>query len=69
MENHVPSCHPFDDLQGIIEMEPDIENMTLNKYLEYEAEKERRSWRNVRSKISPTRHEGADLTLLTGIRV
>ncbi|GJT66648.1 hypothetical protein Tco_1018128 [Tanacetum coccineum] len=34
--------------------------MTLNKYLEYEAEKERRSWCNVRSKSSPTRYEGAD---------
>ncbi|GKB75450.1 hypothetical protein Tco_0942345, partial [Tanacetum coccineum] len=34
----------------IMEMEPDIENMTLNEYLEYEAKKERRSWRNARSK-------------------
>ncbi|GJR85988.1 hypothetical protein Tco_0209999 [Tanacetum coccineum] len=41
-------------------MEPDIKNMTLNEYLEYEAEKKRRSWRNVRSKGSPTRHEGVD---------
>ncbi|GJZ09957.1 hypothetical protein Tco_0544240 [Tanacetum coccineum] len=40
---------------GIMEMEHDIENMMLNEYLDYEAEKERRSWRNVRSKISPTR--------------
>ncbi|GJS23545.1 hypothetical protein Tco_0452177 [Tanacetum coccineum] len=31
-------------------MEPDIENMTLNEYLEYEAEKERRLRRDVRSK-------------------
>ncbi|GJT47685.1 hypothetical protein Tco_0973842 [Tanacetum coccineum] len=29
-----------------MEKEPDIKNMTLNEYLEYEAEKERRSWRN-----------------------
>ncbi|GKA27109.1 hypothetical protein Tco_0713277 [Tanacetum coccineum] len=43
-----------------MEMVPDIENMTLNEYLEYEAEKERRLWRNVRSKSSPTRYEGAD---------
>ncbi|GJS04985.1 hypothetical protein Tco_0321493 [Tanacetum coccineum] len=45
---------------GIMEMEPDIENMTLNEYLDYESEKERRSWWNVRSKNSPTRYEGAD---------
>ncbi|GJT38136.1 hypothetical protein Tco_0938001 [Tanacetum coccineum] len=43
-----------------MEMKPDIENITLNEYLEYEAEKERRSWWNVRSKSSPTRYEGAD---------
>ncbi|GJS62207.1 hypothetical protein Tco_0656991 [Tanacetum coccineum] len=30
----------------IMKMEPDIENMTLNEYLEYEAEKERRLRRN-----------------------
>ncbi|GJY07970.1 hypothetical protein Tco_0375024 [Tanacetum coccineum] len=46
--------------QRIMEMKPDIWNMTLNEYLEYESEKERRSWRNVQSKSSPTRHEGAD---------
>ncbi|GJW57726.1 hypothetical protein Tco_0104457 [Tanacetum coccineum] len=45
----------------IMEMEPDIENMTLNEYLEYEAKKERRSWRNARSKSSLTRYEGADI--------
>ncbi|GJU17956.1 hypothetical protein Tco_1145922, partial [Tanacetum coccineum] len=39
---------------------PDIQNMTLNEYLEYEAEKERQSWRNVQSKSSPTRYEGAN---------
>ncbi|GJZ50404.1 hypothetical protein Tco_0604594 [Tanacetum coccineum] len=38
----------MDSRERIMEMEPDIENMTLNEYLEYEAEKERRSWRNVR---------------------
>ncbi|GJV59636.1 hypothetical protein Tco_1465736 [Tanacetum coccineum] len=43
-----------------MEMEPDIENMTLNEYLEYEAKKERRLWDNVRSKSSPTRYERAD---------
>ncbi|GJQ99547.1 putative ribonuclease H-like domain-containing protein [Tanacetum coccineum] len=45
---------------GILEMEPDIENITINEYLEYEAEKERRLWRNVQSKSSPTRYNGAD---------
>ncbi|GKA90905.1 hypothetical protein Tco_0812775, partial [Tanacetum coccineum] len=37
----------------IMEMEPDIESMTLNEYLKYEAEKERRS------KRSPTKYEEA----------
>ncbi|GJT12031.1 hypothetical protein Tco_0859073 [Tanacetum coccineum] len=41
---------PNVNTQGIMEMEPDIENMTLNEYLEYEKEKERRLRRNVRSK-------------------
>ncbi|GKC61312.1 hypothetical protein Tco_1088910 [Tanacetum coccineum] len=41
-------------------MEPDIKSMTLNEYLEYEAEMERRSWRNDRSKIIPTKYEGAE---------
>ncbi|GJW85276.1 hypothetical protein Tco_0158421 [Tanacetum coccineum] len=40
-----------------MEMEPDIENMTLNEYLDYEAEKERRLLDNLRSKSSPTRYE------------
>nr|GEU40337.1 hypothetical protein [Tanacetum cinerariifolium] len=39
----------------IMKMEPDIESMTLNEYLEYEAEKERQLWDNFRSKSSPTR--------------
>ncbi|GJZ87653.1 hypothetical protein Tco_0659263 [Tanacetum coccineum] len=50
--------------QRIMEMEPDIENLTLNEYLEYEAVKERRLWDNVRSKSSPTRdtnHESGNL--------
>ncbi|GKC88313.1 hypothetical protein Tco_1148962 [Tanacetum coccineum] len=34
--------------------------MTLNEYLEYEAKKERRIRRNVRSKINLTKYEGAD---------
>nr|GEW56603.1 hypothetical protein [Tanacetum cinerariifolium] len=43
-----------------MEMEPDIKNMMLNEYLEYEAVKERRLWDNVRSKSSPTRYETAN---------
>ncbi|GKD37709.1 hypothetical protein Tco_1257916, partial [Tanacetum coccineum] len=39
----------------IMEMEPDIENMTINEYLEYEADKKRQLWRNIQSKSSPTR--------------
>ncbi|GJW63975.1 hypothetical protein Tco_0115859 [Tanacetum coccineum] len=35
-------------------MEPDIENMTLSEYLEYEATKERQLWDDVRSRRSPT---------------
>ncbi|GKC78077.1 hypothetical protein Tco_1128851, partial [Tanacetum coccineum] len=44
----------------IMEIKPNIENMTINEYLKYEAEKERRLWRNVRSKSSPTSYKGAD---------
>ncbi|GJR44514.1 hypothetical protein Tco_1312617 [Tanacetum coccineum] len=36
---------------------PDIGNIALNEYLEYEVEKERKSWRNVQSKSSPTSNE------------
>ncbi|GJW81966.1 hypothetical protein Tco_0145941 [Tanacetum coccineum] len=44
----------------IMKMKPDIENMTLSEYLEYEAKKERRLRRDVRSRSSPTRYEGVD---------
>ncbi|GKE12710.1 hypothetical protein Tco_1416261, partial [Tanacetum coccineum] len=44
-----------------MEMEPDIENMTMNEYLEYEAEKERRLWDGVRSRRSPTNYNEADV--------
>ncbi|GJW33484.1 hypothetical protein Tco_0053516 [Tanacetum coccineum] len=44
-----------------MQVEPDIENMTLEEYLKYESEKESRLWRSVRSKGSPTRYEGADV--------
>ncbi|GJU51762.1 hypothetical protein Tco_1221317 [Tanacetum coccineum] len=43
-----------------MDMESDIENMTLDEYREYEAEKERRLWDNARSKNSPTRYKGAE---------
>ncbi|GKB17519.1 hypothetical protein Tco_0851442 [Tanacetum coccineum] len=49
------------DLLRIMEIEPDIENMTLNGYLDYEAEKERRLWDNVRSRRSPTNYDEADV--------
>nr|GEV27570.1 hypothetical protein [Tanacetum cinerariifolium] len=52
-----------------MEMEPGIENMTLNEYLEYEAEMERRSWRNDQSKSIPKKYEGRNLTLLIVTRV
>ncbi|GJR04429.1 putative reverse transcriptase domain-containing protein [Tanacetum coccineum] len=45
---------------GVMEVEPDIDKMTLNEYLEYEAKKERRIRRNARSKINLTKYEGAD---------
>ncbi|GJW02911.1 hypothetical protein Tco_1561767 [Tanacetum coccineum] len=45
----------------IMKMKPDIENMTLNEYLEYEAEKERRLWDNVRSRKIPTNYDEADI--------
>ncbi|GJV68170.1 hypothetical protein Tco_1483679 [Tanacetum coccineum] len=51
-------------VSGIMEMESDIENMTLDEYREYEAKKERRLWDNVRSKNSPrrnTNHESDNL--------
>ncbi|GJX71932.1 RNA-directed DNA polymerase, eukaryota, reverse transcriptase zinc-binding domain protein [Tanacetum coccineum] len=37
-----------------------IEKRTLNEYLDYKAEMERRLRRNVRSKINPTKHARAD---------
>ncbi|GJW21712.1 hypothetical protein Tco_0032334, partial [Tanacetum coccineum] len=42
-------------------MEPDIENMTISEYLEYEAVKERRLWDDVRSRRSPTNYYVADV--------
>ncbi|GKD70885.1 hypothetical protein Tco_1324975 [Tanacetum coccineum] len=41
-------------------MKPDIENMTMNEYWEYEAAKERQLWDNVRSRRSPTNYDEAD---------
>ncbi|GJX45846.1 hypothetical protein Tco_0262522 [Tanacetum coccineum] len=42
-------------------MEPDIENMTMNEYLEYEAAKERQLWDDVRSRRSPTNYDESDV--------
>ncbi|GKA10277.1 hypothetical protein Tco_0689710, partial [Tanacetum coccineum] len=43
------------------EMEPDIENMTISEYLEYEAAKERRLWDDFRSRRSPTNYNEVDV--------
>ncbi|GKB16685.1 hypothetical protein Tco_0850608 [Tanacetum coccineum] len=45
-----------------MEMEPDIENMTMSEYLEYKAVKERILWDDVRSKRSPTHYDEADFS-------
>ncbi|GJW60316.1 hypothetical protein Tco_0109651 [Tanacetum coccineum] len=44
-----------------MEMEHDIENMTISEYLEYEAAKERRLWGDVRSRRSLTNYNEADV--------
>ncbi|GKC95033.1 hypothetical protein Tco_1160475, partial [Tanacetum coccineum] len=44
-----------------MEMEPDIKNMTISEYLEYEVTKERRLWDDVRSRRSPTNYNEADV--------
>ncbi|GKD50707.1 hypothetical protein Tco_1279683, partial [Tanacetum coccineum] len=44
-----------------IEMEPDIENMTMSEYLEYKAAKERRLWDDVRSRRSPINYNEVDV--------
>nr|GEV25840.1 zinc finger, CCHC-type [Tanacetum cinerariifolium] len=59
-ENDDHICHGH-ILNGIMEMKPNIKNMTLNEYLEYEAEKERQLWDNVRSRRSPTNYDEADV--------
>ncbi|GJX27470.1 hypothetical protein Tco_0233766 [Tanacetum coccineum] len=45
---------------GIMEMEPDIDNMTLNEYLEYEAKMKRRLRKSAQSKRNPTIYEETD---------
>ncbi|GJT55017.1 hypothetical protein Tco_0990071 [Tanacetum coccineum] len=40
-----------------MEIELDIENMTIYEYLEYEAAKGRRLWDDVRSRRSPTHYD------------
>ncbi|GJU74430.1 hypothetical protein Tco_1265835 [Tanacetum coccineum] len=47
-------------LKAIMEMEHDFKNTTINEYLEYEAEMERRLRRNVQSKRSLTKYKEAD---------
>ncbi|GJX89970.1 hypothetical protein Tco_0343296 [Tanacetum coccineum] len=44
-----------------MEIELDIENMTMSEYLEYEAAKERRLWDDVRSRRSSTNYNEADV--------
>ncbi|GKA63066.1 hypothetical protein Tco_0762672 [Tanacetum coccineum] len=44
-----------------MEMKPDIENMTMSEYLEYEAAKERRLWDGVRSIRSLINYNEADV--------
>ncbi|GJV75334.1 hypothetical protein Tco_1506918 [Tanacetum coccineum] len=44
-----------------MEMEPDIENMTISEYLKYEAVKERRLLDDVRSRRSSTNYNKADV--------
>nr|GEV01498.1 hypothetical protein [Tanacetum cinerariifolium] len=56
-------------IRGIMGMEPDIENMMLNEYLEYKAAKERQLWDNVRSRRSPTNYDKADFDSFHRIRV
>ncbi|GJT10542.1 retrovirus-related pol polyprotein from transposon TNT 1-94 [Tanacetum coccineum] len=56
-EGSVPDRVEF---HGNMEMEPDIENMTMNEYWEYEVVKERQLWDNVRSRRNPTNYDEAD---------
>ncbi|GKA19401.1 hypothetical protein Tco_0699316, partial [Tanacetum coccineum] len=44
-----------------MKMEPDIENMTMSEYLEYEAAKKRRLRDDVRSRRSPTNYNEANV--------
>ncbi|GKB92127.1 reverse transcriptase domain-containing protein, partial [Tanacetum coccineum] len=67
LDENVPRAHFYNPIKQNIpeqtklwpsnmEMEPDIENMTMSKYLEYEVAKERRLWDDVRSSRSPTNY-------------
>ncbi|GKB72334.1 hypothetical protein Tco_0933746 [Tanacetum coccineum] len=47
--------------EGNMEMDPDIENMTISEYLECEAAKERRLWDDVQSRTSPTNYNEVDV--------
>nr|GFA70718.1 reverse transcriptase domain-containing protein [Tanacetum cinerariifolium] len=45
-----------------IEIDPNIENMTMSECLEYEAAKEMRLWDDIRSRRSPTYYDEADFS-------
>nr|GEW00790.1 putative ribonuclease H-like domain-containing protein [Tanacetum cinerariifolium] len=45
-----------------MKMEPDIDNMSMSEYLEYEAAKERRLWDDVQSRKSPTHYNEVDFS-------
>ncbi|GJV97117.1 hypothetical protein Tco_1548694 [Tanacetum coccineum] len=61
LETSLKCCLGSCGAAGNMEMEPDIENMTMSEYLEYEATKERRLWDDVRSRRSPTNYNKADV--------
>ncbi|GJV09831.1 hypothetical protein Tco_1351372 [Tanacetum coccineum] len=55
------NCIYYKFAEGFTVNRADIENMTLDEYRKYEAEKERRLWDDVRSKRSPTYYNEADV--------
>ncbi|GJR87391.1 hypothetical protein Tco_0211402 [Tanacetum coccineum] len=58
---HQVSGTAAEELIRNMEMEPDIENMTISEYFEYEAVKEIRLWDDVRSSRSPTNYNEANV--------
>ncbi|GKA36037.1 hypothetical protein Tco_0722528 [Tanacetum coccineum] len=61
MSNHATNWDKANNERNV-EMEPDIKNMPMSEYLEYEAAKERRLWDDVRSRRSPTHYDEADFS-------